>query len=84
MTCSSPSSAAEVTGADEGSPESGAMCGEKDGGRQGEQDKGTHTLTINTRIYITDYINLPDIGEKLRNTGCVCTSAPLIQWVCVY
>ena len=32
----------------------------------------------------TDYPNLPDIGETLRNTGCVCTSAPLIQWVCVY
>ena len=50
MTCSSPSSAEEVTGADEGSSQSGAMCGEKDGGCQGEQDKGMHILTINAHI----------------------------------
>jgi hypothetical protein len=40
---SSPSpslSAAQVAGADEGSPQPGAVCGEEDGGYQGKQDKG--------------------------------------------
>lgn len=42
-------SAAEIAGAYKGCPQPGPVCGEKDGGLQGQQDKGEH-------LYVRRYI----------------------------